>query len=76
MTFDEWADGKPVWEMDAKAIWDAAQNAERDACVQLCLKERRNAFLSPEHRDGLQQAADAIRARSNAGVRGEERAAG
>ena len=36
MTFDEWADGKPVWTMDAKEIWDAAIKAERAACVIEC----------------------------------------
>ena len=43
---------------------DDAALFERDACMNLCLSEKRNPF-SRDHNNGLQHAADAIRARSN-----------
>ena len=34
MTFDEWEDGKPVWEMEAKEIWEAAHAAGKLEAAQ------------------------------------------
>ena len=51
---------------------DDAALFERDACMNLCLSEKRNPF-SRDHNNGLQHAADAIRARSNAKVSGADR---
>jgi hypothetical protein len=49
----------------AKEVARRAVAAEREACMNLCLSEKRNPF-SRDHNNGLQHAADAIRARSNA----------
>ena len=34
MTFDEWEDGKPVSEMEAKEIWEAAHAAGKLEAAQ------------------------------------------
>ena len=34
MTFDEWEDGKPVWEMEAKEILEAAHAAGKLEAAQ------------------------------------------
>lgn len=43
---------------------DDAVLFEREACMNLCLSEKSNPF-SRDHNNGLQHAADTIRARSN-----------
>jgi hypothetical protein len=59
----------------AYRAWEAATAEENEACMKLCLAERRNPF-SRDHNNGLQHAADVIRMRSNAelcGLRGFSR---
>lgn len=35
MTFEEWADGKAVYQMNSRDIWNAAVEAERESCAAL-----------------------------------------
>ena len=73
MTFEEWWAQQPpkrVAEMyahDARAVWEAAANAEREACAQLCDAQH----FGGDHDDDLAWTgcaavlAEEIRARSN-----------
>lgn len=72
MTFKEWWDSTNVGTAIefAKAAWEAATKAEREACAKACEAEAVDAAATNEQTDhayntALTHAAAAIRARSN-----------
>ena len=72
MTFDEWADGKSVLEMDSREVWEAATQAEREACADLCdrIFAKRDLHGKQEGADAAEFCATEIRKRSNVELTG------
>ena len=69
MTFDEWAKGNCVYDVErgfARRVWQAAQDAEREACAKVCEELRHPFGWSAETEDwtgATDNCAAAIRAR-------------